>query len=45
MYKQIKNIFTAYRTTPVETSLNYIDQQSNIKIPVSNKMTTDKALN
>lgn len=30
----------AYRTTPVETSLNYMDQQSHIKIPVSIKCNT-----
>ena len=39
MFIKIKNILKlinlAFRTTPVETSLNYIDQIPHIKIPVS----------
>lgn len=30
-------MFIAFRTTPIETSLNYIDQQPHIKIPVNIK--------
>ena len=43
--KIYKDIITAYRTPPVETSFIYIDQQANIKIPVRYKMELNKIKN